>query len=163
MTEDNCIERGAILLSLLLIGLAACLLLGACTRTVYVPQRTVETVYQHQTDTIGRTDSIIRERETIIMQLDSQAMAAYGIRLAQAERAWMVRERELNEHLRALMESHTDTIIRQDTITVPMPVDRDLTRMERIYMEAGRVAVPLATGAVAAIAFAAFVRYRRKH
>jgi hypothetical protein len=90
-------------------------------------------------------------------------MAAYGIRLAQAERAWMVRERELNEHLRALMESHTDTIIRQDTITVPMPVERDLTRMERFYMEAGSVAVPLATGAVAAIAFAAFVRHRRKH
>lgn len=98
-----------------------CFFLGSC-KTEYVPIETVKTEYHHTRDSIHHTDSIIKETQLTIMQLDSEAMAQYGIKLENAEKAWLVLQKELESKIRKLMEHKTDSFIETDTIRVPYPV-----------------------------------------
>lgn len=105
---------------------------------MYVPVKEVETVYKTNTDTIIKTDSIIRETERIVMQLDSQAMAQYGITLSNAERAWLVREKELENKINMLLEKKADTLIVRDTIPVPYPVEKQISTVNKMWMNLGK-------------------------
>ena len=100
---------------------ALCALLGSC-KTEYVPIETVKTEYHHTRDSIHHTDSVIREKQVTIMQLDSEAMAQYGIKLESAEKAWLVLQQEMESKIKKLMEHKTDTFLKTDTIRVPVPV-----------------------------------------
>jgi len=107
----------------IVICVASLLMLVACkTRRsiVYVPE--VRTEYVHTTDSIHHTDSIIKEKETTIMMLDSAAMAEYGIKLQAAERAWLVKTKELERELQRIAKMKSDTIIQIDSIPYPVPV-----------------------------------------
>ena len=57
------------------------------------------------------------------MQLDSAAMAKYGIRLQKAERAWLVKTEELQRQIERLeaMSQSKDSV--HDSIPVPYPVE----------------------------------------
>lgn len=102
--------------------LCACLLVG-CTTTKYVPMPEVHTEHHWHTDTLREVDSVMTERETIVRELDSAAMARYGIQLQAAQRAWLVQTRELESRLRE-MERQTatrDTI--HDSIPKPYPME----------------------------------------
>lgn len=105
------------------IALAICALFGSCTTTKYVTVPEVHEQHHWHTDSVLTTDSIFKERETIIMQLDSEAMAAYGIQLKSAERAWLVRTAELERQIKLLeqLSASRDTII--DSIPKPYPVE----------------------------------------
>lgn len=106
-----------------LLLMIAWLIVGAsCTTTKYVTVPEVHTEYVHHTDSVHQVDSIIREKETMVMQLDSAAMAQYGIRLQNAERAWLVKTKELERELQRIAQMKADTIIQVDSI--PYPVDR---------------------------------------
>lgn len=142
MTEDNCIERGAILLILSLIGLAAALLLGACTRTVYVPVTSVQrdSIYLH---THTRDSIMVHDSVTITVQGDT---------------VWKERVR-IEYHDRIIRD--TAYIERLDTIPVPYPVEKKLSRSDRFFLKAGKVAVPMAVGAAGVIAFIAYRKLRR--
>lgn len=122
--------------AVLTIALSSCLF--SCTRTMYVPVKEVETVYKTNTDTIIKTDSIIRETERIVMQLDSQAMAQYGITLSNAERAWLVREKELENKINMLLEKKADTLIVRDTVPVPYPVEKQISTVNKMWMNLGK-------------------------
>ena len=101
-------------------------LLTGCTTTKYVTVPEVHEVHHHHTDSIHQTDSVIIEKETTIMQLDSAAMAKYGIQLKAAERAWLVKSWELErqiEHLMAMSETK-DSV--HDSIPVPYPVEKEV-------------------------------------
>ena len=140
MTEDNCIERGAILLILSLIGMAACLLLGACTRTVYVPVTSVQrdSIYLH---THTRDSIMVHDSVTITVQGDT---------------VWKERVR-IEYHDRIIRD--TAYIERLDTI--PVPVEKKLSRSDRFFLKAGKVAVPMAVCAAGVIAFIAYRKLRR--
>lgn len=122
--------------AVLTLALSSCLF--SCTRTMYVPVKEVETVYQNHTDTIFKTDSIIRETERIVMQLDSQAMAKYGITLSNAERAWLVREKELENKINKLLEKKADTVIVRDSIPMPYPVEKPISTVNKMWMNLGK-------------------------
>ena len=81
----------------------------------------VHEIHHHHTDSIHETDSIIRERETTIMQLDSAAMAKYGIQLKNAERAWLVKTWELEREIERISALYNDSIARRDSIPYPVP------------------------------------------
>ena len=115
--NDGCV---GIFFWLVLSGIV-CFFLGSC-KTEYVPIETVKTEYHHTRDSIHHTDSIIKETQLTIMQLDSEAMAQYGIKLQNAEKAWLVLQKELESKIRKLMEHKTDSFIETDTIRVPVPV-----------------------------------------
>lgn len=124
------------------------LMLTACKtkeRTIVVPS--VSTRHHWHTDSIVRTDSIVSERETVVMQLDSAQMAAYGIELKQAERAWLVRCRELERRLGMLSQTVTDRDTVRDTVPVPYRVaeyvEKPLTAWQRIRLSLANVALML--------------------
>jgi hypothetical protein len=75
------------------------------------------------TDSIIKNDSVIHETQTTIQQLDSAAMAQYGIKLENAERAWLVKTKELERIVQELMAKSEQKDSVHDTIPVPYPVE----------------------------------------
>ena len=105
----------------LAIGLVVCALMGSCTTTKYVPVTEQHTEHHWHTDSVKERDSIHTENTTIIREVDSAAMAKYGIQMQNNQRAWLVLQREMENRLREL-EHMTAT---HDTIrdSIPYPVD----------------------------------------
>lgn len=130
--------------------LAACF--SSCTTTKYVPIVETHDVHHYHTDSIHNTDSVIHEKETLIMQLDSAAMALYGIQLKSAERAWLVKTKELELQIQRLMEISATKDSVHDSIPVPYPVpveklvEKDLTWWQKTQMIAGDVLLAVILG-----------------
>ena len=117
------------------------IMFSSCTTTKVVTVPEVHEIYHNQTDTIIQQDSVIRETQTTIMQLDSAAMAQYGIQLKSAERAWLVKSKELEKQIERLMAMSATKDSVHDSI--PYPVDvikevpRKVSKTERGLMIAG--------------------------
>lgn len=112
------------------LGLIAALLIGALyscsTQQKIVPVPEIHEQHHWHTDSIHQTDSIIRDTQTTIMQLDSVAMAQYGITLKNAERAWLVKTKELERQIQQLMQlSQTKDTVR-DSIPYPVEVIKEV-------------------------------------
>ena len=103
-------------------------LLMGCTTTRYVPITETRTEHHWHTDSVKERDSTHTERETVIRELDSTAMAKYGIQMQANQRAWLVLQREMENRLRELehMSAQKDTV--RDSIPVPYPVERIVER-----------------------------------
>lgn len=152
--DDKIVEYLARMFAIIILGIIVAVILGmcsSCTRTVYVPVKEVQTVFQNHTDTVHRTDSIIRETERIVMQLDSQAMAEYGIRLSNAEKAWLVREKQLESKINKLLEKKADTVIVRDTVPQPYAVEKPLSTMQKAWIKVGKICTTLFVGAIIAL------------
>lgn len=73
MNENNCIERGVWLLIATIVGLPF-LMLTSCTRTVYVPQTSIQrdSIYltQYQKDSIYLHDSVYvwQKADTLLVE-----------------------------------------------------------------------------------------------
>lgn len=102
------------------------IMLTACKNTEYITVPEIHEVHHHHTDSIKQTDSVMVEKETVIMQLDSAAMAQYGIQLKSAERAWLVKTAELERRLQQLIENHTDTVHERDSVPYPVEVIKEV-------------------------------------
>ena len=107
----------------LAIVLFVSLLLTSCTTTKYVPVNYTHDVHHWHTDSVVQNDTTIIDRQTVIMQLDSEAMAKYGIQLKNAERAWLVKTQEMERQLRQLERLSADRDTVRDSIAVPYPVE----------------------------------------
>ena len=128
----------------IIIGLIACALItlcAGCKTTEYVPVTQQHTEHHWHTDSVIRCDSVYHDEQTTVMQLDSAAMARYGIQLKAAERAWLVQSNELLARLTALehMTENRDTL--RDSIPVPYPVIKEvpaaLTWWQRFRLHLG--------------------------
>jgi hypothetical protein len=106
-------------------------------KTEYIPVETSHTEHHWHTDSVKEVDSIIHEKQTTIMQLDSAAMAQYGIQLKNAERAWLVKSWELERQIEQLqkMSAIRDTV--RDTIQVPYPVEKKLSKWQQTKVDWG--------------------------
>ena len=97
------------------------------------------------TDSVKERDSTHTERETIIREVDSAAMAKYGIQMQANQRAWLVLQREMENRLRELehMSANKDTV--RDTIPKPYPVteyvERKRTTFEWLLIIVGIAAI----------------------
>ena len=124
---EGALKSGCFVSVFYLIGLAvlavACLLFSGCTTTKYVPITEQHTEHHWHTDSVKERDSVHTENTTIIREVDSAAMAKYGIQMQNNQRAWLVLQREMENRLRELehMTATRDTI--HDSIPVPVPVD----------------------------------------
>ena len=116
------------LLLIIIAVTAACFLLPSCTTTKYVPVVEKHDEHHWHTDSAIQKDSTYHEKETTIMQLDSAEMARYGIRLKQAERAWLVRTNELQRQIERLeaMSATRDTV--HDSIPYPVEVPVEVAK-----------------------------------
>lgn len=104
-------------------SLALCALFGSCTTTKYVPVQQQHTEHHWHTDSVKERDSVHTENTTIIREVDSAAMAKYGIQMQNNQRAWLVLQREMEQRMRELehMTATRDTI--HDSIPAPFPVE----------------------------------------
>ena len=145
-----------------IIAMAVCALLGSCTTTKYVPVTETHTEHHWHTDSVKERDSTHTERETIIREVDSAAMAKYGIQMQANQRAWLVLQREMENRLRELehMSANRDTV--RDSIPVPYPVE-NLVEKELTWWQKLRISMANIMLWVMAIAGVAWiVRMRLK-
>lgn len=130
MSEDDLVKigclRSAILILLSFAAILVCGLMMSCKTVEYVELPSQHTEHHWHTDSVWKTDSVIHEKETTIMQLDSAAMAKYGITLKAAERAWLVRTAEMERQIQQLMQmsQHKDSV--HDTIPYPVEVVKEV-------------------------------------
>lgn len=145
---SGCLQ-GAMYVLAIVVGLILCVILfGSCTTTEYVP--VIETHENHHwhTDSVKEKDSVIHETTTTIMQLDSAAMAKYGIQLKSAERAWLVQTSELERRIQELAKMVQDKDSVHDSIPVPYPVteyiEKELTWWQQLRIHLGGILIFLA-------------------
>lgn len=116
---------------------ALLLCMGCAPRVVTVPEYHYER--HNTTDTVMLHDSILRERNTIIREADSAILSELGIRLQQGERAILVLRKELERALSQQKEITHDTIIKTDSIRVPYPVEKKLTKWQQLKIGAAEI------------------------
>jgi len=110
----------SLIMSIVLFFMSGC-------RTVYVdrpyPVPEIHTEHHYHNDSVSRVDSIIDHQTTIIREVDSLTMAQYGIRLAQAEKAWLIQSDKLYKEIEKLRSNRRDSVVVHDSIPVPYPVE----------------------------------------
>ena len=138
------------------------LLFSGCKSIQYVPVEKVKTEYINRTDTVNKIDTLISEKETIIREADSNLVAKLGLQLKVNERAILVLQRELERQVSKESEHKTDTVIKTDSVQVPCPVERKLTKWEQTKMDAGGIAIGVCIAFLIIIIVGFMVRAYRK-
>ncbi len=118
--------QGVMFLIMIVVVVLLCLLCSGCTTTKYVPVPEQHTEHHWHTDSVKERDSVHTENTTIIREVDSAAMAKYGIQMESNQRAWLVLQREMEQRLRELehMTASRDTI--RDSIPYPVDVIKEV-------------------------------------
>ena len=117
----------AVLIGIFL-ALVALWFLTSCTTTKVVTVPEVHEVHHHHTDSVFKRDSVIDHETTTIRELDSAAIAQYGIKLERAERAWLIQTDRLQRELSELKEAKSDTVIQRDSVPYPVEVIKEVPR-----------------------------------
>lgn len=119
--------------------------LTSCTTTKVVTVPEVHEQHHHHTDSVFKRDSVIDHKTTTIRELDSAAMAQYGIKLERAERAWLIQTDRLQRELSELKEAKNDTVIQRDSVPYPVEVIKEVPRQsnwfERIMFCTGIISI----------------------
>lgn len=119
--------------------------LTSCTTTRVVTVPEVHEVHHHHTDSVFKRDSVIDHKTTTIRELDSAAMAQYGIKLERAERAWLIQTDRIQRELSELKEAKSDTVIQRDSVPYPVEVIKEVPRQsnwfERIMFCTGIISI----------------------
>ena len=154
MSENdwNNIEKIVLVLLSVILMMVTAMLMSSCKQVEYVTVPEVHEVHHNHTDSVFQRDSVVKESLTTVMQLDSAAMAKYGIQLKSAERAWLVRTAELERQIQQLKEMRNDSIHEVDTVYQPYPVEvvkeveKPLSWWQRTKMKSGVVFIVLLGG-----------------
>lgn len=145
-------------------GVVICLLLSSC-KTKYIPVPEYHYSHSHSSDTIKQTDSVFNEKETIIRETnksDSALLASLGIQLAEGQKAILILRRELESIKNEKNEVSHDTIIKNDSILVPYPVEGKVKPWEKVKLVSVGIVGTVITGALAGVVIWIRRRYRRK-
>ena len=113
--------------------------LTGCKTIKFVPVPEYHTLYKTRVDTVQRWDSVYFR--------DSVYMAAKGDTVYLTKTHW-------RERFRNVYHTKTDTVIQRDSIRVPYPVEKQLTKWQQWKMDAGGWAM----GAVAVFVILLVVR-----
>lgn len=138
------------------------LLLSSCESIQYIPVEKVKTEYINRTDTVNKIDTLISEKETIIREADSSLVARLGLQLKANERAILILQKELERQVSKESEHRTDTVIKTDSVQVPYPVEKKLTKWQQVKMDAGGVAMGVCLVVVIVIIVGFIVKVRRR-
>ena len=131
-------------IGLIIAMLVAVLFAGCSPRVVTVPE--YHTEYVNRTDTFLRVDSFFNNTNTVIREAnegDSLLLAEYGIRLRDNERLLLLLRQELHRATSEHQEVHIDTFIKTDSIRVPYPVEKKLTRWQQMKVDLGEYVLVL--------------------
>lgn len=128
---------------LLAIGLTAlvflALLCGGCTRKVYVPVESVRTEYKDRVQLQTRFDSVFqRDSVAVLIKGDTVKIERWRDRIK-------YRDREVHD---------TIISIKTDSVSVPYPVEKELSKWEKTKMDAGGFAIVTAIALFIALCIA---------
>lgn len=136
-------STGVLLLMVVAIIVCCAMLFSSCRteRIVTVPEYHEHVVHQH--DTLIQRDTIEKEKKTIIREVDSATMAEFGIKLEEAQRAWLVQTDELQREVSELRQHKTDTVVVRDSIPVVQVVEKPPNRWQKLSMRVGNTVLLL--------------------
>lgn len=120
--------------------LAVLLVVAGCSRVQYIPVETVRTEWRHRIvadssdaeEKVNIRDSV-RIRDSVVRVVDADGNVL-------RTEVWKWRERyHERDHLLRLWQARYDSLaaVRQDSVQVPVPVERPLTRWQRAKLELG--------------------------
>lgn len=109
----------------ILIAIAVFLLTG-CAGTKYVPVETVRTEYIYRTDTFMQKDSIIMHDSVYVHSKGDTVLVE----------KWHTRYKD-----RIVTKTVVDSFIRTDSVQVPYPVEKKLTKWQQTKMDVGGVSI----------------------
>lgn len=124
------------------------MVLTGCTKTVYVPTETVRTEYRDRAVEALRVDTVaLRDSVAVYVSDDTVKITKYRER-------WRTR----------IVERHdTATIVKTDSVAIPYPVERKLTRWEQTKQDIGGMAIGAIGVAVLAVAvWLAWIVYKKR-
>ena len=135
-----------LLILTLALTLAMCVitLLESCQpmqKVVTVPE--VHEQHHWHTDSIKERDSTHTKRETIIREVDSAAMAKYGIQMERNQRAWLILQREMEQRLHELERKSAQKDTVRDSIPKPYPVyvEKQLTWYQNAKLKFSEIVI----------------------
>lgn len=141
------------------------LMLCGCKSVQYVPVETIRKEVVHKTDTIYKKDSVKSEKETIIREgrpEDSIMLKKLGIKLQDNERLLVLLQKELSEAKSESSEIHYKDSIRTDSIQVPYPVEKKLTKWQSFCIDYGKVMLGATIGLIILLSIFIIIWLRKK-
>lgn len=127
----------------IIVIIAICLLLQACKSVQYVPVETVKTEYVDRVKQVHDTMHTI-EKETTYINGDTVLITKYI------------------DRIKVLHKTDTCIIEKTDTVQVPYPVERKLSKWEQVKNRLGGIALMLAiTAIIGALIYAIFLIKRK--
>lgn len=149
--EDNEFRNDIVALIIAIVASIGFLLLTSCTTTKYVPD--THTEYIMHTDTIytSHKDSVFVRDSIFITQIFR------GDTVWNSREVWHYDTRHLIDTIYKVRE---DTVLRSDTVSVPVPVKAELSKAQQRYITIGKYA---SGAAVAIVVLGSIIWwYRRK-
>lgn len=122
-------------ISLLIFALLVLYTFCSC-RTKYIPIETIREVYISRTDTFIQHDTTNTVINTVIREArpeDSAMIADLGIKLNNNERVLILLQKQLKEKSKETHEVKHDTVIKTDSVPVPVPVVEEVVKYPKSY------------------------------
>lgn len=120
------------------------LCLTGCKTIKFVPVPEYHTLYKTRVDTVQRWDSVRDVQWMTIREVDSTQLAALGIQLKGLKKALLIERNKLLQKISNEKTHKVDTVIQRDSIHVPYPVEKQLTKWQRWKMDMGGWAMGVA-------------------
>lgn len=131
-----------------LLGMILTLLsLTGCKTVRYVPVPEYHTLYKTRVDTVQRWDSVRDVQWMTVREVDSAQLATLGIQIKGLKNALLIERNKLLQKISNEKTHKVDTIMQRDSIPVPYPVEKPLTKWQQWKIDLGGWAM----GVVAAV------------
>lgn len=111
--------------------------LTGCKTVKFVPVPEYHTLYKTRVDTVQRWDSVRDVQWMTVREVDSTQLAALGIQIKGLKNALLIERNKLLQKMSNEKMHKVDTIMQRDSIPVPYPVEKPLTKWQRWKMDAG--------------------------
>lgn len=118
--------------------------LTGCKTVRYVPVPEYHTLYRTRADTVWRMDSVRDVQWMTVREVDSTQLAALGIQIKGLKNALLIERNKLLQKISNEKTHKVDTIMQRDSIPVPYPVEKQLTKWQRWKMDMGGWAMGVA-------------------
>lgn len=128
----------------ILLALSWLLCLTGCRTIKYVPVPEYHTLYKTRVDTVQRWDSVRDVQWMTVREVDSTQLAALGIQLKGLKKALLIERNKLLQKISNEKTHKVDTVMQRDSIPVPYPVEKPLTKWQRWKMDMGGWAMGVA-------------------
>ena len=147
----------------IVVATIVCLLIFSC-KTEYIPVVEHHTEVVHEADTIKEKEVVNNYVNTILRESrpeDSAMIAQLGIKLKSNERLLILMQKQIERLNMEKYESHNKDSVRGDSVDVPVPVEKKLSKWEQFTLDYGKIAFGGTLIAIAIIIFE-LIRWLRR-